>query len=108
MASFRNGAYDAVVEALITQRRALKGMTLRKVAKLLPEWLGFDWTTLHKIEKKRRDVSFVEVQELAKVLGTTVADLDRKAAAIAAARGNQVRPAVAKRKAKRTARIVRR
>jgi hypothetical protein len=98
MATFRNGAYDALIETLIAQRKSKKGMTLRKMAKLLPEWLGFDWSTLHKIEKKRRDLSFVEGQELAKVLDTTVGELDAKAKEIAAARSNHVRQPAAPRR----------
>jgi len=62
------------------------------VASRLPDWLGFDYRTVHKIEKKRRDVSFVEVQELAKALETTVAAVDRQSKAIAVARGKTFLP----------------
>ena len=99
---FKTQAYFALVEALISQRKARK-LTLRKVVALMPEWLEWDHSTLHKIEKGKRDISFVEVQALAIVLGTTVAELDAQAAALIAALRNQVAPADAtlRRKARR-------
>jgi hypothetical protein len=102
MAGFRTQAYFALVEALISQRRARK-LALRKVVALMPEWLEWDHSTLHKIEKGKRDISFVEARALAIVLGTTIAELDAQATALIAALRNQVVPADAppRRKAKR-------
>lgn len=91
MPKFHTGSYDALIDVLETLRKAKK-LTLRKVADRLPEWLGFDWSTLHKIEARRRDVSFVEVQELAKVYGSSVAEIDQQAGMIAAARMSGVQP----------------
>ena len=42
----------------------------------MPKYLGWDHTTLAKIEKGRRNVSFVEARELARVLGTNLAGLE--------------------------------
>lgn len=75
MTSFRNGTHAALVAVLISQRKALK-LTLRAVAARMPKYLGWDHTTLAKIEKGRRNVSFVEARELARVLGTNLAGLE--------------------------------
>ncbi|HEY4215017.1 MAG TPA: helix-turn-helix transcriptional regulator [Steroidobacteraceae bacterium] len=75
MTSFRNGTHAALIAVLISQRKALK-FTLRTVAARMPKYLGWDHTTLVKVEKGRRNVSFVEARELAKVLETNLAGLD--------------------------------
>jgi hypothetical protein len=75
MTSFRNGTHAALVAVLISQRKALK-LTLRTVAARMPKYLGWDHTTLVKIEKGRRNVSFVEARELARILGTNLAGLE--------------------------------
>ena len=75
MTSFRNGTHAALVAVLISQRRALK-LTLRAVASRMPKYLGWDHTTLVKVEKGRRNVSFVEARELARILGTNLAGLE--------------------------------
>jgi transcriptional regulator with XRE-family HTH domain len=81
MASFRSAAYDAFVAVLISQRESLN-LSQTDVAKALPRWLGFDFTTVNKIEHRRRNVSIIEGRELARVLKTTVGDLDQKAQAV--------------------------
>ena len=75
MTSFRNGTHAALVAVLISQRKALK-LTLRTVAGRMPKYLGWDHTTLVKVEKGRRNVSFVEARELARILGTNLAGLE--------------------------------
>jgi hypothetical protein len=42
----------------------------------MPKYLGWDHTILAKVENGRRNVSFVEVRELAKILETNLAGLD--------------------------------
>lgn len=74
MATFRNGTHAALLAVLISQRKALK-LTVRAVAARMPEHLGWDHTTLVKIEKGRRNVSFVEAHELARILQTNLAGL---------------------------------
>jgi transcriptional regulator with XRE-family HTH domain len=74
MTSFRNGTHAALLAVLISQRKALK-LTLRAVAGRMPKYLGWD-TTLVKVEKGRRNVSFVEARELARILGTNLAGLE--------------------------------
>ena len=71
-------AHMAVIEALVAARNATK-MTQRDVAERLPAWLGVTHVTLAKIETGRRTLSFVEAREICKVIGTTVAELDRSA-----------------------------
>ena len=94
--NFRNGAYDALVEALKARREAL-GRSQVDVAAALPKWLGLDNTMLNKIERKTRDVSHVEVRELCKVLNLTVAELDEMAAGLETGRRLPVTPTKTKR-----------
>ena len=75
MTSFRNVTHTALIAVLSSQRKALK-LTLRTVAARMPKYLAWDHTTLAKIENGRRNVSFVEVRELAKILDTNLATLD--------------------------------
>jgi transcriptional regulator with XRE-family HTH domain len=75
MTSFRNGTHAALLAVLISQRKALN-LTLRTVASRMPKYLGWDHTTLVKVEKGRRNVSFVEARELARILGTNLAGLE--------------------------------
>lgn len=75
MTSFRNGTHAAFIAVLISQRKALK-LTLRTVAARMPRYLGWDHTTLAKIEKGRRNVSFVESRALARALETNIAAID--------------------------------
>ncbi|MBS0416684.1 MAG: helix-turn-helix transcriptional regulator [Proteobacteria bacterium] len=81
MTTFRSRAYDAFVDALKSRRDDLKLSQMDLAAKL-PKWLGFDHTTVNKIEHRRRNVSFVEARELAKVLKTSITQLDKNARAI--------------------------
>lgn len=99
MASFRTGAYDAFVAVLISQRNSLN-LSQTDVARALPKWLGFDFTTVNKIEHRRRNVSFVEARELAKVLKTTLGDLDQQAQAVEQALITAGRPSRTSRAAK--------
>lgn len=85
----RSRAYAAVIEALAAAREKT-GLTHREIADRLPAWLGFVHTTVGKILTGRRSLSFVEAQELCRVLGITVEELDRRAVQIAEAR-RQVR-----------------
>jgi len=98
--NFRNGAYDALVEALKARREAM-GLSQIDVAAALPGWLGLENTMLNKIEHKTRDVSFVEARELAKVLGLDVAKLDAMAVELETGRHLPVTPARAKRARKK-------
>ena len=75
LATFRNDTHAALLAVLISQRKALK-LTVRSVAARMPEHLGWDHTTLVKVEKGRRNISFVEARELARILGTNLAGLD--------------------------------
>jgi hypothetical protein len=64
-----------LLAVLISQRKVLK-LTVRSVAARMPEHLGWDHTTLVKVEKGRRNISFVEARELARILETNLAGLD--------------------------------
>ena len=75
MTTFRNGTHAALLAVLISQRKALK-LTVRTVAARMPEYLGWDHTTLVKVETGRRNISFVEARELARILQTNLAGLD--------------------------------
>jgi DNA-binding XRE family transcriptional regulator len=77
MGTFRSSAYEALIAVLLAQRIAID-MTQEELADGLPRWLGFDHTTINKIEHGRRNVSFVEAREIGKVLGLTVAQIDRR------------------------------
>ena len=75
MTTFRNGTHAALIAVLSSQRKALK-LTTRKVASLMPKHLGWDHTTLTKVETGRRNISFVEVRALAPILELNVATID--------------------------------
>jgi hypothetical protein len=75
LTSFRNGTHAALIAVLSSQRKALK-LTLRTVAGRMPKHLGWDHTTLTKIENGRRNISFVEARELAKILETNLAGIE--------------------------------
>ena len=75
MTTFRNGTHAALLAVLISQRKALK-LTVRSVAARMPEHLGSDHTTLVKVETGRRNISFVEARELARILGTNLSGLE--------------------------------
>ena len=98
--TFRNGAYDALVEALKARREAL-GLSQIAVAAAMPKWLGFDHTMLNKVEHKTRNVSFIEVRELARVLQMTVAELDSIAGELESGRSHPVTEARGKRARKK-------
>lgn len=92
MASFRPETHKTLVALLVEWRKARK-LSLRQVVSRLPDWMNFKFTTLQKIESGARDVAYSELREIAQVLGTSVADLDRRIDEIEAAknRATQVR-----------------
>jgi transcriptional regulator with XRE-family HTH domain len=75
LTTFRNGTHAALLAVLISQRKARK-LTVRSVAARMPEHLGWDHTTLVKVETGRRNISFVEARELARILGTNLSGLE--------------------------------
>ena len=85
MASFRPETHKTLVSLLIEQRKAKK-LSLRKVVSRLPEWMGFQFSTMGKIERGERDVSYAELREIAQVLGTSVATLALRVEEIVAAK----------------------
>jgi transcriptional regulator with XRE-family HTH domain len=98
--TFRNGAYDALVEALKTRRESL-GLSQIAVVARLPQWLGFDHTMLSKVEHKTRDVSHIEARELASALQLALEDLDAMAKDLEKARSNPVPSSTSKALAQR-------
>ena len=80
----RTRAHNAVVSILVAARLEA-GLTQRQLADRLPAWLEWIHTTVAKVEKGRRNLSFVEVREYAKVVGITIAMVDKRAADLAAA-----------------------
>jgi transcriptional regulator with XRE-family HTH domain len=90
LTSFRNGTHSALIAVLSSQRKARK-LTLRTVAARMPRHLRWDHTTLSKIEKGRRNISFVEVRELARILETKLETLDVAVEAMENARYQVVR-----------------
>lgn len=82
--SVRTRAHDAVVTVLVAAREKA-GLTQRDVADRLPAWLEWIYTTVAKVETGRRNLSFVEVREYAKVVGITIAVVDKRAAELVAA-----------------------
>jgi transcriptional regulator with XRE-family HTH domain len=90
MASFRPETHKTLVSLLIEQRKAKK-LSLRKVVSRLPEWMNFQFSTLGKIERGVRDVSYAELREIARVLGTSVAALDVRVDEIEAAKAKAAR-----------------
>ena len=60
----------------MTSMKRIAGGSLTALAGRMPKYLGWDHTTLVKVEKGRRNVSFVEARELARILGTNLAGLE--------------------------------
>jgi hypothetical protein len=90
MASFRPETHKTLI-ALIQQQRKAKKLSLRKVVARLPEWMNFQFSTLGKIERGVRDVSYAELREIARVIDTTVAALDQRVDEIEAAKAKAAR-----------------
>lgn len=82
--SVRTRAHDAVVSVLVAARLKA-GLTQRDLADRLPAWLEWLHTTVAKVETGRRNLSFVEVREYAKVVGIDIAKVDKRATELAAA-----------------------
>ena len=90
MAILGTRAHEALIAVLIIAREST-GMTQREVIPRLPTWLGWEQSTLAKIETGRRVVAFEEVKALCEVYGTDVATIDAQAAAYEAAMAHTVR-----------------
>jgi hypothetical protein len=73
------------------QQRQAKKLSLRNVVARLPEWMDFQFSTLGKIECGVRDVSYVELREIARVIGTAVSALDQRVDDIEAAKAKAAR-----------------
>jgi len=97
LSTFNREPHKALVQLLKQQRKARK-LSLRKVVKLLPPWLKFEFQTLHKIEAGRRNVTYTELREIARVLGTSVAALDGRVDEIVAAKEGLVSAPVGKKR----------
>ena len=61
-------ARNRVIVTVLTASRREAGLTQRQLAKRLPPWLGWDHTTLGKVEAGRRRLDVVELMEIAKAL----------------------------------------
>jgi transcriptional regulator with XRE-family HTH domain len=61
------GKNRAVVTIIQASRREA-GLTQRDLVERLPKWLGWDQTTLAKVETGRRRLDLVEFMEIAKAL----------------------------------------
>ena len=61
------GKNRAIVTVLTASRREA-GLTQRDLVARLPAWLGWDQTTLAKVESGRRRLDLVEFMEIAKAL----------------------------------------
>jgi transcriptional regulator with XRE-family HTH domain len=56
-----------VTTVLIASRKEA-GLTQRELAERLPQWLGWDDSTVAKVEKGRRRIDLVEFMEVAKAM----------------------------------------
>lgn len=65
--SLWSGRNRAVITVLTASRREA-GLTQRELADRLPSWLGWDHSTLAKVETGRRRLDLVEFLEIAKAL----------------------------------------
>jgi hypothetical protein len=93
-------AHEALIAVLIMARES-EGLTQREVIPRLPKWLGWEQSTLAKVETGRRVVAFEEVQALCEVYGTNVATIELQAAAYESAMSHTVRVKPAKPRKKR-------
>lgn len=62
-------ARNRAIVTVLTASRREAGLTQRQLAERLPDWLGWDHTTLGKVEKGRRRADYVELREIAIALG---------------------------------------
>lgn len=67
LTSMWRGKNRAVVTIIQASRREA-GLTQRDLVDRLPKWLGWDQTTLAKVETGRRRLDVVELMEIAKAL----------------------------------------
>jgi transcriptional regulator with XRE-family HTH domain len=65
-----------MAEQLRHRRKNVLRLSLQRVVAKLPVSMGFDFSTLARIERGVRKVSYPELREIATVLGTTVGELD--------------------------------
>jgi hypothetical protein len=100
MTSFRNETQAALCAVLESHRKTLK-LTVRQVAARMPKHFGWDHTTLVKIEKGRRNISFVETRALAPILETNVASIDLAIEALENANSVANRPLISSRSRKK-------
>jgi len=75
MTTFRNETHAALIALLESHRKSLK-LTMKQVAAQMPDYFGWDHTTVAKIAKGRRNISFVETRALAEVYETNIASID--------------------------------
>ena len=61
-------AKNRAVEIVLQASRREAAVSQRELVERLPEWLGWDQTTLAKVETGRRRLDLVEFLELAKAL----------------------------------------
>lgn len=76
MPSFRPESHKTMAEQLRHRRKVVLKLSLEEVVEQLPPWMGFDFSTLARLERGVRKVSYPELREIAIVLKTTIGELD--------------------------------
>jgi transcriptional regulator with XRE-family HTH domain len=92
MPSFRPDSHKTMAEQLRHRRKVVLRLSLEEAVEQLPKWMGFDFSTLARIERGVRKVSYPELRELAIVLETTVGELDAQVDLVLRARKTAEQP----------------
>lgn len=77
---------------LLRYERKSRVLSLVTVAARLPAWMKFDFSKLARIERGQRDVSYGELREIAKALGTDIVSVVAQVEYIIAAKVRVDRP----------------
>src|SRR4051812_262494 len=76
--SYRSPFHLALVELLKARRDHLK-LSLEKTVERLPSWMGFNFSTLARVERVERDLSAQELRELSMALQSSIDQLSAEA-----------------------------
>ena len=72
--SYRSEAHKVLV-GLLRQKRKAKHLSLEVAAARMPAWMHFDFSRLARVERGERDLTYQELREIAKVVGSTITEV---------------------------------
>jgi transcriptional regulator with XRE-family HTH domain len=81
-----------VLIQLLREKRKAQRLSLEVVAARMPPWSHFDFSRLGRVERGTRDVTYQELREIAKAIGTSITELVGEVESILAAKSRVDRP----------------